>query len=192
MKKIFAMILMLILTIGLISCGAGNEAGDDTSDNKSRSTQAKTDSKALVGSYVYLTNDRPSFELLEDGSVTSSLHGDGVWSVDGNTLSIVYSHNGVEREYAISANYLVPSEYTVYGSEIPSDGTFDGEFESKDTTYKFYSDGKLIRTILTTNTVQDLIYERDGDLIRFDYPSGGQGVLLIHDGGINDSVSIKN
>lgn len=170
MKKIIATVVSLVVcALMLVGCGNKKEA--------------------FAGNYVNVYNDNSAFILLEDGTFMEDADEIGTWDADGKAITIIYS-DGEKEIWDIDGEYLVPSEFTMMGTEIPKDGLFDGTFESEYTAYEFFSDGKLLRTAVSSGEIVEASYSRDGNLLHISLPDNNV-TMLITNGGINDSAVIK-
>ena len=197
MKKIFAVLLVFVLIFGFVGCGSNatdevSEIDDVSETGESVTVNESTESdESFAGKYVYLINGNTAFVLEEDGTTVSAAYGNGEWSVREDTITIAYLGGSVIRNYLIYGSYFVQTDITLFGPEIPSEGAFDGEIFTPTIRYEFFSDGSMTMTQLSDHAVAELTYERIGDLIKFVLDDGKENTLLIHGGGINDSVVIK-
>ena len=215
MKKLSAVLLIIILFFGLMGCKSNDtnrvaktgevaKTSEVTNTNEvtktgevaqtsevAKTSEVTNTNESLAGNYVSILGGSLSFELKEDGLVVSTVYGNGKWSVSEGTVNIAYMGGSVLRNYLISGSYLVQTDLTCFGTQIPSEGTFDGVFDIATERYKFFSDGRLTIEGLNNNVVEELTYERNGDLLKLVFDDGKEKTFLIYDGGINDSSVMR-
>lgn len=118
----------------------------------------------------------------------------GTFTLDGNNLTLT-SDGGDVQNLVKQGKYLIAKDY-LYEGDIPDGDTFDAKCSFKNSNDVIYSitfkeDGTYVQD--DNGDVSEGTYKRDGDFIKRESSTGGNGMIdyLIYNGKITNSYYVK-